>query len=470
MKRISLTPPAKIHLIGICGTGMGALAGLLKARGFAVTGSDAQAYPPMSTELEAQGIRIMEGYHARNLDHAPDLVVVGNVCKVDHPEAKAARERGLACVSMPAAVRDLLLPGRRSLVVAGTHGKTTTTAMLAFLLERTGRDPSLLVGGVTADFGAGHKLGGGDHFVIEGDEYDSAYFEKRPKFLSYEPAAAIITSVEHDHVDIYPTEEAYRAAFVQLAALVDPGPLVVFAGDRVAVEVARFASARVVTYAAAGDECAAAPDWIGADLGGGRFALTVEGRAEGEWLAPMPGRHNLRNTVAALAMANLAAGIPLDELGRALPAFGGVARRQQVVASPRGIVIYDDFAHHPTAVRETLAALSGRHAAGRLAAAFEPRSATACRRVHQAAYAAAFDAAGLVLIAPVGRALRAEEMLDTGLLARDLRERGIDACAAGSVEEIIERIAAWARPGDGVALLSNGAFGGVHRRLAEALS
>ncbi|MDD5307207.1 MAG: Mur ligase family protein [Deltaproteobacteria bacterium] len=468
--RIAISPPAVVHLVGVCGTAMGALAGLLKASGFQVTGSDAHAYPPMSLELARMGIAVKEGFKASNLDHGPDLVVVGNACRREHPEAAAARERGLAYASLPATIHDLFLAGRRSLVVAGTHGKTTTTALLAYLLFAAGRDPSVLVGGVATDFGSGHRLGSGPDFVIEGDEYDSAYFEKRPKFLSYAPSAAALTSVEHDHVDIYPTEEAYRAAFAGLVGLVDPGPLAVHAGDAAAVALSATARAEVIAYGVTGDVHVAPPRWIAAPAGRGRFELRVDGRAAGIFSTALGGRHNLRNTLAALILAHCAAGVSLDELARALPGFKGVRRRQEVIGRPRGIAVYDDFAHHPTAVRVTLEALAELHEPGRLAVAFEPRSATACRRMHQAAYTGAFDRAGLAIIAPVGRDLPEAERLDTALLAADLRARGVAATAAGSIDEVLEALVAWARPGDGVALLSNGGFGGLHGRLLEALA
>jgi len=468
--RIALSPPASIHLIGICGTGMGALAGLLRARGFAVNGSDASAYPPMSDELAAMGIRIAQGYAASNLDSGPDLVVVGNVCRADHPEAAAARERGLPTASMPRVVRDLLLEGRRSIVVAGTHGKTTTSAITAFLLDAVGLDPSFLIGGVVPDLGSGHRLGGGPDFVIEGDEYDSAYFEKIPKFLSYNPAAAVVTSVEHDHVDIYPTAEAYREAFRSLAALVSPGPLAIWAGDPTAADIAGAARVEVETYAVEGDPSDRPADWTARPTGDGSFELLVRGEPRGRSSTSLAGRHNMRNCLAAIAMAHRAAGAPLDDLLRALPLFSGVARRQQVLGRPRGISVYDDFAHHPTAVRETLEAIASRHPGARLVAVFEPRSATACRRLHQGAYPDAFGAADLAIVAPVARRdLPEPERLDTRRLARDLELRGVPAVAAEDLDEIVDRVVEWARPGDVVAILSNGSFGGVGRRLVEAL-
>jgi UDP-N-acetylmuramate: L-alanyl-gamma-D-glutamyl-meso-diaminopimelate ligase len=377
---------------------------------------------------------------------------------------------GLACASMPRTLQDLLLRGKRGLVIAGTHGKTTTTSLTAYLLRATGREPSALIGGVVADFGAGFLLGAGPDFVVEGDEYDSAYFEKVAKFLAYTPHAAVVTSVEHDHVDIYPTPEAYAAAFAAFVRLVAPGPLAFYAGDPGArAAVADFAG-DAVPYAVAGDPTPQPARWLATPRGPGELEIAIAGASTGVWRTPLAGRHNARNTLAALILAHLASGVPLDELKAALPGFRGVARRQQLIASPRGIAVYDDFAHHPTAVRETLAALRERHPDGRLLAAFEPRSATACRSLHQAAYAEAFDLAARVVIAPVGRDLPPGDRLDVAALVRALAERGLDAHAAADHTEVMARIAEWARPGDAVALLSNGSFGGLHRRIAEALA
>ena len=470
MERLHLSLPATVHLIGVCGTGMGALAGLLKARGYTVTGSDAHPYPPMSTELAALGIPIFEGYRKENLALRPDLVVVGNVCKKDHPEAAAAREMGLRCSSMPRTLQDLLLRDKRCLVVAGTHGKTTTTSLAAHLLHATGRDPSTLIGGVAADFGAGFRLGGGPDFVVEGDEYDSAYFEKVPKFLAYTPHAAVITSVEHDHIDIYPTPAAYGAAFAALTRIVRPGPLAIYAGDTGARTAAREFDGEVVSYGVDGDPLPDGTRWIAAPRGHGALEVRCDGASTGVWRTPLAGRHNARNTLAALILAHVGSGVPLEELKGALPSFRGVARRQQLLGKPRGISVYDDFAHHPTAVRETLAALLERHGDGRVLAAFEPRSATACRSLHQRAYAEAFDGAARVVIAPVGRDLPPDDRLDVAALANDLRERGLDAHAAASFDEVVDLVTSWAKPGDAVVLLSNGAFGGLHGRILEALA
>jgi UDP-N-acetylmuramate: L-alanyl-gamma-D-glutamyl-meso-diaminopimelate ligase len=473
MPPLDITPSSKIHLIGISGTGMGTLAGLLKESGFDVRGSDVHAYPPMSLELKRLGVPVMEGYSPSNLDWGPDLVVVGNVCRPDHVEAAAAIAKGIPFASMPTVLHDLFLRHKRAVVIAGTHGKTTTTALAAYLLHAAGRDPSMLVGGITANFGRGYLVGEGPDFVIEGDEYDSAYFEKRPKFLSYAPKSAVITSVEHDHIDIYPSFETYQQAFRDLVALVPPpGPIAVFGGDpaAVAVAVAGDAKAEVIRYAVEGDAVDRDVHWTARPLGGGEFRLAIGGQVAGRFKTPIGGRHNLRNTLAALIMAHVGAGVPLGDLSRALPGFKSVARRQEVIGRPGDITVYDDFAHHPTAVRETLESLRANHPEGRLLAAFEPRSATACRRLHQEAYASAFDAATRAVIAPPGRDLPEDEKLDTARLADALRKRGIDASAPDTIDDVLDDIVGWARPGDAIALLSNGGFGGLHRRLLDALS
>lgn len=467
---VVLSPPSHIHLIGICGTGMGALAGLLRERGYTVSGSDAHAFPPMSVELARLGVLVMEGFSASNLDQRPDLVVVGNICRKDHVEAVAAEQRGIPYASMARVLRDLFLKEKNSLVITGTHGKTTTTALTAYLLDRTGRDPSMMVGGIAADFGKGSRLGSGPEFVIEGDEYDSAYFEKYAKFLLYAPKAAVITSIEYDHIDIYPSFEDYRKAFADFAASVpSPGPLAVYGGDAIAVAAACLSEAQVVRYGVTGDAPDEALDWRAVPLENGKFELVIEGRPAGVFESALRGRHNLRNTLAALILCHMKAAVSLADLAAALPKFQGIARRQQVLATVRGIEIFDDFAHHPTAVRETLAALRELHPGGRLLVAFEPRSATACRKLHQADYAEAFDAADKILLAPVGRDLPENERLSTVQLAEDLRARGKDALAAADIDQVRMEILRWAEPGDAVALLSNGSFGNLRTDLPRDL-
>jgi UDP-N-acetylmuramate: L-alanyl-gamma-D-glutamyl-meso-diaminopimelate ligase len=470
-----------VHLIGVAGTGMGALAGLLAKRGHRVTGSDIAFYPPMGEALARWGIETRPGWDAANVADRPDLVVVGNVCRADNPEARAALDGGMRVVSMPGAIEELFLGERPGWVVAGTHGKTTTTTLLAFLLDRLGRDPGMLVGGIPKDFGESFRLGADDApFVIEGDEYDSAFFEKTPKFWRYAPRAVILTSIEHDHIDIYPSLARYREAFVQFVARIpEDGTLVAFAGDPEVRAIASAARCRVVWYALASDDVGdLSPTWIAAPIAaqGGMqpFDVFVGGTSCGPVLSPMLGAHNVRNALAAFALvaeASPPGATSVQELISILRTFRGVRRRQDPIGEGRQVRVYDDFAHHPSAVRETVAAIRARHPEGALIAAFEPRSATACRNLHQASYAESFYDADLTILAPLGRAnVPAEERLDLDAIAGAIRAGGRDAIAPSSIDDVLDAITARAQPGDTVLLMSNGDFGGLHDRLLAALA
>jgi len=469
-----------VHLIGVAGTGMGALAGLLRSAGHRVTGSDVAFHPPMGEALVRWGIETRRGWDPAHLADRPDLVVVGNVCRRDNPEVRAAIEANLRIVSMPGAIAELFLADRPGWVVAGTHGKTTTTALLAFLLHQIGRDPGFLIGGIPHDFEESYRIGApGAPFVIEGDEYDSAFFEKTPKFWRYNPRAAILTSIEHDHVDIYPDRASYRAAFEGFVARIpEDGILVAFAGDPEVRALARGARCRVVWYALERDAVDdVVPTWIGAPIAaqGGMqpFDLFVGGTSCGPVLSPLMGEHNVRNALAAIALVAEASGgpVPVRDLVAALRRFSGVRRRQEWLGEVRGVRVYDDFAHHPSAVRETLAALKSRHPEGRLIAVFEPRSATACRNLHQAQYEQAFAAADAVVLAPLGRPNVPEgERLDVAAIAASIRARGGDAVAAPDHDAAIAEILARASSGDTIVLMSNGDFGGLHDAVLAALA
>jgi UDP-N-acetylmuramate: L-alanyl-gamma-D-glutamyl-meso-diaminopimelate ligase len=444
----------------------------------------------MGPALEAWGIRLERGFDPKHLDHAPDLVVVGNVCRPDNPEALAAFARGLETTHIAGALSRFALAGTSPLVVAGTHGKTTTTALAAHLLDRTGFAPGFLIGGIPKGFEHSFRAAPRERrlsteprparrapFVIEGDEYDTAYFEKSAKFLHYSPEVAILTSIEHDHVDIYPTEAAYLQAFRSFVALLpEDGLIVANAADARVVEVVNEnARAEVAWFALAGEDThGMPPHWLAAPAGndprGQAFDLYAGGVFTSRYALPAPGLHNLKNAIAALAASAQGYGARLADLGPALASFPGVRRRQDLLGTPSGIAVYDDFAHHPTAVRETLAALGSRHPGARLIAVFEPRSATACRRMHQDEYASSFDAASEVLFPPLGRAnLSPDEALDLTRLVDDLNARGVRAAQFSSVAEIVEQLARTASRGDVVALLSNGAFGGIHERLLTRL-
>ena len=457
---------------------MGALAGLLKQAGHRVTGSDTAFYAPMGDALRSWGIETCTGFDPKHLEPAPDLVVVGNVCRRDNPEARAAIDRGLPYTSMPGAMRKMFLQSRRSFVVAGTHGKTTTSALLAFLLEATGREPGFLIGGIASDFSESFRGGApGAPFVIEGDEYDSAFFEKSPKFWQYEPEVALVSTIEHDHVDIYPDMDSYRAAFAEFVALLPPdGLLVANAADPEVRAVAARARCRVRYFALAGEDTGdVSPEWLAAPVKAEPnwqpFDMFFGGSSCGRVLSPLAGEHNVKNALAAIAMAAEGAGVAVRDLTQALGRFGGVRRRQELRGVARGVRVYDDFAHHPTAVAATLDALRSRHPQGKLIAVFEPRSSTASRKLHQEAYAGAFGAADIVLLAPVGRAeIPSADRLDVVAVAAQLRGRGVQAETPASVDAIVDRIDALAEPGDCVAVMSNGAFGQIHSKLLARLA
>jgi UDP-N-acetylmuramate: L-alanyl-gamma-D-glutamyl-meso-diaminopimelate ligase len=480
-----------IHVVAVAGTGMGSLAGLLKQLGHEVSGSDVRFDPPIGPALAKWGVRCFEGFDPAHLDPRPDLVVIGNVCRKDNPEARAAIDGGMPYTHIAGALQRFALEGTAPLVVAGTHGKTTTTALTAYLLDAVGEEPGFLVGGLPKDFPESFRRARPEKrklstdgrprrrvpFVIEGDEYDTAFFEKSPKFVHYQAEVAILTSIEHDHVDIYPSFASYLDAFSRFVRGVpETGLIVANAADaHVVALVEREARAEVAFYALEDQKSFAPPHWVAApgpsDITGSSFDLFAGGVNCGRHVTRLPGRHNLSNTVAAIAAIAQGYGVRLEQLGVPLAHFGGVRRRQDLLGDPNGIHVYDDFAHHPTAVRETLAALRAKHPEGQLFAVFEPRSATACRRLHQADYVSAFDAASRVLLAPLGRSnLPEAERLDLGQLARDLTARGIPASAPDSVDAIVEELRAHARPNDTVALLSNGAFAGIHGRVLEALA
>jgi len=484
-----------VHLVGVAGTGMGALAGLFKASGHDVSGSDVAFYPPMGPALRRWGIRLMEGFDPKNLEPRPDLVVIGNVCRPHNPEARAAFDAGIPTKSMPHALAELLLARRSPLVVGGTHGKTTTSALSAWLLHEAGRDPGFLIGGLPKNFDASFRVPGDaagrlplvtgeglsrrkTPFVIEGDEYDTAFFEKTPKFWHYRPEVAIITSIEHDHIDIYPDEASYLAAFRGFVERVpETGLVVASAADKRVVDLVRASSrAEVAWFALEGDDThGAPPHWLAApaEVGpaGQSFDLYVGGVLAGRVALSIPGRHNVRNALAALAAAAQGFGAELSKLIAALATFQGVRRRQDLLYEEGGVRVYDDFAHHPTAVDETLRALRARHAEGRLFAVFEPRSATACRALHQTEYARAFDVADRIVFAPLGRSeIPDAERLDLAKLVAELERAGKSAVAAPSVDAIIELLARETTAGDTVALLSNGAFGGIYDKLRGVLA
>ncbi len=477
---VDLASIRRIHLVGVAGAGMGSFAGMLKAAGYEVTGSDQNVYPPMSDMLRTWAIPVLTPYDPANLDIVkPDLVVIGNVIRRVNPEATEVRLRRLPQMSFPAALGTFFLRDRHSVVVAGTHGKTTTTALLGHVLARAGRDPSFLVGGVARNYDASYRVGAGPHFVVEGDEYDTAYFDKGPKFLHYRPRTAILTSIEFDHADIFRNLPHYEAAFERFVGLLPAGGcLAVSAAYPNALRIARASAARVVTYGLearpGGAGGGAGADYVARDLVHGpesaRFAVLERGQALGLATLPGGGAHNVENALGVVAAAR-ALGLAFGEIAPGLASFAGVRRRQEVRGEVGGVVVVDDFAHHPTAVRETIAAIRARFPGRQLWAAFEPRSNTSRRRVHQAEYVEALAGAACVAlkVPEPHDMVPVDQRLDAERVVADLRAHGVEARTEADVDQLVRFVAGGVRPGDVVLIMSNGAFGGFVDRLLAAL-
>ncbi len=464
----------KIHISGVCGTATASLAGLLMAKGHRVTGSDQDVYPPMSDELARMGVPVSSPYAEANIPADVDLVVIGNALSRGNPEVEAVLDAKRRYTSQAALLADEFLRDRESIVVAGTHGKTTTTAMLTHVLRHAGLDPSFLIGGVSLDLGTSYGLGSGRHFVVEGDEYDTAFFDKRPKFVHYLPDIAIIGNLEFDHADIYADLPAVQLAFTRLMSVVPRRGLLIAGIESPAlVDILPKAKSRVATYALS--EVAEA-SWraVNVDLSakGAAFDVAHDGRNLGQIAMNASGNHNVRNALAA-TIAALEAGVPFERIVAAFAVFRGVKRRLELRGQGRGVFVYDDFAHHPTAVRETIAALRSRLAPGeRVVTIFEPRSYTSRTKVFELDFARAFASSNEVVIAGAhlpGKVPPAERISEETLVASIVREGG-RARFIPTVEGIVADLAGRLGPGDHVLILSNGGFGGIHDRLLTALN
>jgi UDP-N-acetylmuramate: L-alanyl-gamma-D-glutamyl-meso-diaminopimelate ligase len=458
---------------------MGSLAGLLHSRGVIVSGSDEKLYPPMSTQLVHWGIPVNEGFDAaRLLDADPDLVVIGNVVRKDNTEARAAIDGGLPYLSFSDALYKMAISGRHSVVVTGTHGKTTTTAMLATILMECGRDPGVLVAGLAENLDGSFRDGAGPEFVVEGDEYDTAFFDKTPKFLHYHADTAILTSVEFDHADIYRDLDHVKQTFRTLVErMPSQGTLIAATGAADVAEVAAGAPCRVLGYAVEGEE-ANASWWardLHADAEGTRFRVVRDTQTVAEALLPQWGRFNVANALAALVAA-VERGVGPQDAAAALARFRGVRRRQEVRGEARGVTVLDDFAHHPTAVRETLAAMRVRYPGRRVWAIFEPRTNTSRRSVFQRDYAEALSAADRVVLSVVPDTPiysitgEVSERLDAATLAADVAAGGTPAEAIEGVDAIVTRVCEAAESGDVVLIMSNGAFDGIWDKLLAELA
>jgi len=466
-----------IHLIGICGTAMASLAGMLKQRGFRVTGSDAAAYPPMSDFLAGLQIPVAQPFDARNLQPRPDLVVVGNAISRGNPELEHILDQHIPFCSLPQLLHDEFLRGKEVLVVAGTHGKTTTTSMLAWIFQAAGLDPSFLIGGIAENFGSSFHLGKGKHFILEGDEYDTAFFDKGPKFLHYFPDSVILTSVEFDHADIYKDLDAVETAFKRLVNLIPRrGRIVAFDG---AVGGARESASleRCLQKAFCPVERYGAGEKSGWRVGDLRFesertlwSVRRNGQRWADFEFPLAGEYNVWNATAAAALARWY-GIGEKEIAQALKTFKSVKRRLEVKAQVNGITVIDDFAHHPTAIAGTLKALRERYPHARLWAILEPRSNTLRRRVLQSDLARSLALADEVIVSEVFRsdAVPENERLNLQELAAEITENGGQARLIADADAIVETVAPEMRNGDVVAILSNGGFGGIYEKLPARL-
>jgi len=460
-----------IYLIAICGTGMASLAGLLKESGYHVTGSDSNIYPPMSHLLADAGIPVKAGYKADNISASEiDLVIVGNAVSKTNEEVQAVLAAGIPHTSFPDALARFYLEGRKSLVVAGTHGKTTTTALLAWVLQATRKDPGFMVGGWLKNFDKNFRGPGADYFVIEGDEYDTAFFDKGAKFLHYRPFAVILTGVEFDHADIFDNLDTIKASFRKFVALIPPaGFLLVKFADSHAADVLGEATCAVETYS-----LSTGADWCAKNYrfedGFGRFTLVHKGSAQCEVKLPMIGRHNAENAVAVAALA-IKLGIPAGEVGEAFAGFKGIRRRQDVVGEKNGVIVVDDFAHHPTAIALTINAVKEAYPDCTVWAVFEPRSATSRRNTFQNDFPASFIEADRVVIAGLYSpdSIPPEDRLDPEKVVSDIRALGGQADYLPEVTAIIKYIVKNNRGHDVVLVMSSGGFSGIHQKLLEAL-
>lgn len=469
-----MTEAKHIHVIGIGGSAMAPLAGMLRERGYRVTGSDSGVYPPASTLLENLGISFFHSFDAAHLQRAPDMVIVGNIIARGNPELEEVLDRKIPYRSLPEILEEIFLPGHHSIVVSGTHGKTTTTAMLAWIFQTAGKKPDFLVGGVAENFGKSYGLGGGGEFILEGDEYETAFWDRGPKFFHYHPDDLIITSLEYDHADIYPDFETYQLAFRRLVNLVPRRGRTIIWGDtndsgpalRRAVEKAL---CKVETYGFSEGN-----DWIASDLtiekATVRFCVSHHGASFGEFALAATGRHNVLNALAAMVVAQ-GRGIASSEIAQALKTFCSVKRRMDVKGEFGGVLVVDDFAHHPTAVRATIEAARGRWPERRVWAILEPRSNSMRRKIFQETLPQALALADRVILGGVFRSqqLGNDNRLDPESVAQSVRALNKEARVFNSSDEIAAVLAAESEPGDLLLVMSNGSFDGLCDKLIKKL-
>ncbi len=459
-----------IHLIAICGTGMGALASMLKDLGFEVTGSDQNVYPPMSDFLAEKEISVASGFRGHNLAHRPDLVIVGNAVSRDNPEAAQMLQMKLPYCSMPQAVNHFIAVGKKPIVVTGTHGKTTTASLIAWILHRAGLDPTFLIGGILKNFDGNYRLGKGEYIVLEGDEYDTAFFDKGPKFLHYRPQLAVLTGVEFDHADIFRDLDHVKSVFQTFISRVhSDSTLIAFDGDENIQNLLKHGNCSIETYGRRTDS-----HWqlknIRTDPPYTFFEVFNQGVGTGKFRSNMVGEHNLLNTMSAVAVVDHLH-ISKKVLADALDTFEGIKRRQEIRGRKNGITVMDDFAHHPTAVRETIRAVRPFYPDGRIVAVFEPRTNSSMRDVFQNVYPDSFGQADLICIRkpPLLHKIPADQRFSSEKLVSDLRDRGKDAHFFPDTDAILDFLTRQARTGDLILIMSNGSFDNIHERLLKRL-
>ncbi len=460
----------KIHLIAVCGTGMGALACMLKDMGYEVTGSDQRVYPPMSDFLARKGIFLMEGFSADNLSHRPDLVIVGNAVRKDNPEAVRMMEAGLFYCSMPQALNRFAAKSKKTLLVTGTHGKTTTSSILAWILYKAGLDPSFMIGGIVKNFDSNYRIGDGDYFVVEGDEYDTAFFDKGPKFLHFNSSITVLTSIEFDHADIFRDLEHVKQTFGNMIGKISPANLLIVCdGDENIDSLIKNRDCVTERYGRKEDSSwklgsvYVKPPWT-------FFDVIKKGYIFGTFKTKLVGEHNLLNALSVIAVADHLS-VPASAISEALETFEGAKRRQEVRGVKKGITVMDDFAHHPTAVRETIKAVKPFYSSGRIIAVFEPRTNSSMRKVFQDIYPVSFDVADIVCISrpPLLDKIPPGERFSSKQLVEDLKRRGKDAHYFDDTQSIIDFLVKESRSGDLLLIMSNGGFENIHERLLKAL-
>jgi len=463
-------PVKSIHMIAICGTGMGALASMLKDMGFEITGSDQKVYPPMSEFLSSRDIKITEGFSEHNIAYGPDLVIVGNAVSKDNPEVVGMDQMGLEFCSMPQAVNRFIASGKKPLVITGTHGKTTTSSILAWILYEAGMDPTFMIGGILKNFESNYRLGTGEHMVIEGDEYDTAFFDKGAKFLHYDPSIAILTGVEFDHADIFKDIQHVKQAFDAFITGISPqNTLVAFDDDKNVSDLVQGKSCKMVKYGRHAESV-----WqlgsVSIQQPWTFFDVLKYGTVFGNFKTRLVGEHNMLNALSAIAVADTLA-IPVEAIARSFESFEGVKRRQEIRGEKSGITVMDDFAHHPTAVRETLRAVKPFYPNGRLIAVFEPRTNSSMRNIFQNIYPLSFDGADIICIRQPSLLdkIPPKERFSSQQLVNDLKKLGKSAHFFPDTDEIIDFLITEAKSGDLILVMSNGGFDNIHERLLKSL-